>query len=64
MIGRTPDDAKVFGEENDIILVLESRIGICLKNDLKMGSDNLSLNASISIRLIMAHIGPLNLIFT
>ena len=34
----TPDDAKVFGEiyweENDIILVPESRVGICLKNDL------------------------------
>jgi len=33
--GQTPDDAKVFGEiyweENDIILVLESRVGICLK---------------------------------
>ena len=35
IIGQTPDDAKVFGEiyweENDIILVLESRVGICLK---------------------------------
>ena len=33
--GRTFDDAKVFGEiyweENDLILVLESRVGICLK---------------------------------
>ena len=33
--GRTPDDAKVFGEiyweENAIILVLGSRVGICLK---------------------------------
>ena len=29
IIGRTPDDAKVFFEENDIILVLGSRIGIC-----------------------------------
>ena len=40
IIGRTTDDAKNFGEENDIILVLGSSIGICLKNDLKMGSDN------------------------
>ena len=35
IIGLTPDDDKVFGEiyweENDIILVLESRVGICLK---------------------------------
>ena len=35
IIGQTPDDAKVFVEiyceENDIILVLESRVGICLK---------------------------------
>ena len=35
IIGQTPDDAKVFGEiyweENDIILVLESTVGICLK---------------------------------
>ena len=39
IIGQTPYDAKGFGEiyweENDIILVLESRVGICLKTKAK-----------------------------
>ena len=46
---QTPDDAKVFGEiyweENDIILVLESRVGICLKT---IWSINWSINGIIN----------------